>query len=98
MTRLRSALTLALAGLFATTLGSAARGGPYLLVNGQFSDNVVKIDLDSGADELFALYNTDDHPRNIAIRDTGRSSPRCTAAVRMSCGSSCRRASRCIGR
>lgn len=31
----------------------------------------MKIDLDSGADELFALYNTDDHPRNIAIRDDG---------------------------
>lgn len=34
MTRLRSALALALAGLLATTFGSAARGGPYLLVNG----------------------------------------------------------------
>lgn len=44
--------------------------GPYILVNGQSSDNVVKFDLTTGSDTLFAQYPNGSMPRNLAVRSS----------------------------
>lgn len=55
--------------LFSGTL--KANADPYLLVNSQGSDAIVKFDITTGAAELFGVYKPGDKPRNLAINDQG---------------------------
>jgi hypothetical protein len=55
--------------ILAMTLPAGAT--PYLLVNGQASNNVVRFDLVTGEASLFAEYGDGAAPRNITVREDG---------------------------
>ena len=59
------------ANLLTTLRETSCSAAPYLLVNGQNSQNVVRFDLTGGAATLFATYNTGADPRNLALDSSG---------------------------
>jgi hypothetical protein len=59
------------AALLFWTFAQTCQATPYLLVNGQSSQDVVRFDLDTGADSLFATYKPNADPRNLAMDADG---------------------------
>ena len=48
-----------------------SRAGPFMIVNGQQSDNALKFDLATGTSELFAVYEPGVEARHMAMNDRG---------------------------
>ncbi|HEY4312488.1 MAG TPA: PEP-CTERM sorting domain-containing protein [Pirellulales bacterium] len=59
------------AALFLLLFDQTCQATPYLLVNGQSSQDVVRFDLDTGAASLYATYKPNADPRNLAMDADG---------------------------
>jgi hypothetical protein len=62
----------ALIAIIGMVSGSSAVRGAHLLVAGQNSNNVVRFDIATGADSLYATYSMLSAPRGLALDEKGQ--------------------------